>query len=418
MTGHVVHHLVRRGVQQLHQHLTKEQFVEKLEQDAQAYENAGPEFEMNRREFLPVVITAVVTALLLWSIDYTIGQVMVSLASIESTSRTAVIESKPPAYTEEPLGKEPLEKEPLIAEHADVDVEITVIEHKPITSKITTTIGHLQKIGGFRARWRGLGLSVLYHFLHGMMANLLAAFLGLGLLGESLTYIFVSVGLARVHMAWTHKMIAYPSTKAWYHRLPARKDCKALLLPAFVYAVAQQATIILPVGVAFALGLMTPPEASMNDEATRHNCHKMALFGLRFLAVPLTYVMVGLAILLPASVTLTRIEASLLPEGEETIVPFDKEAMMGDLDMSVRGSSRALFVQAWRSFDRSSRLRLIKIYAKMVFAQFTILFVAAHLMIAEVYVIGGERLAVFMKSATAQIKLMAIQAHEAKAEGN
>ena len=411
MTGHLVGHLVRRGMHHVHQHLTKEQIVNKLEQDAQLYEDAGPEMEIKPREFLPVLITGIVALFVIWSIDYTIGQVMSSLAMIESPSRTAIVESKPPPYTEEPDA--PLEKEPLMVAEEDADVEITVIDHKPITSKITTTIGHLQRIGGFRARWRGLGLSALYHFMHAMITNFLSAFMGFGLIGESLAYILVSVGLARLHMAWTHKMIAYPSSKSWWRRLPPRKQCKALLLPALVYAAAQQATIVLPIGVAFALGLARPQDGQFKGTMDHENCRKMAIYALRFLAVPVTYILVGLAVLLPASVTLTRIEATLLPEGEETIVPFDKAAAMGDIDMSVRGSCKALFVQAWRSFDRSSRLRLIKLYAKMIIAQITVGFIAVHLMVAEMYVIGGERLAIFMKSGAAQLKLMAIEAHEA-----
>ena len=133
---------------------------------------------------------------------------MSSLAMIESPSRTAIIESKPPPYTEaEPDA--PLEKEPLMAEvDADTDIEVTVIDHKPITTSIRTTIGHLQRVGGWTARWRGLGLSGVYHLAHGMFTNLVSGFLGLGIAGEALCYIFVSLGLARLHMAWTHKMIS------------------------------------------------------------------------------------------------------------------------------------------------------------------------------------------------------------------
>ena len=219
---------------------------------------------------------------------------------IESPSRTAIVEPKPPAYTEEPDA--PLEKEPLIP--ADADVEVTVIEHKPITSSIKATVFHLHRIGGFRARWRGLHLAVLYHFLHAMLANFLAAFLGFGIIGEALVYIFVSLGLARLHMAWTHSMIAYPSSKPWFRRLPARKQCKALLLPALVYAAAQQATIILPVGVAFALGVTHPQGEHIKDAIHHEDCSKMVSLGVRILAVPVTYILVGLAVLLPASVTL------------------------------------------------------------------------------------------------------------------
>lgn len=335
---------------------------------------------------------------------------------IESPSRTAIFESAPPPpYTDE------AEKEPPVADaDADaepVDVEVTVIEHKPITASIRTTIGLLHRVGGFRARWRGVGLRIVYGFLHCAITNFLSHFLGLGLVGGMLTYIFVSLGLARVHMAWTHSMIAYQSSKWWFHRLPPRKDCKVLLLPALVYAAAQQATHILPLGVGFALGVIGPGAHEAREAAGE--CPKqLLLLTLSFLAVPLTYILVGLAILFPASVTLTRIEATLLPEDMEPIVPFDKAAITGDIDVSVRGGCRAIFVQAWRSFDRASRWRLVKLYVKMVLAQIMVAIVTVHLMVAELYVLGAERMAVFFKSAGAQLKLMVIEAHRARMEGN
>ena len=65
MTGHLVGHLVRRGVQ----HLTsKQQLISKLEHDAQAYEDAGPETEIKPQEMLPVLITGLVGLLIILSV--------------------------------------------------------------------------------------------------------------------------------------------------------------------------------------------------------------------------------------------------------------------------------------------------------------------------------------------------------------
>lgn len=347
-------------------------------------------------------------------IRYTIGEVMASLAMIESPSSIAIVEpaSKPPGYTETLPEKEPL----VPLESADSDVEITVINHKPITAKLATTIHHLHRIGGFRARWRGLGLSMLYHALHGILSNFLAATLNCGFVGHSLVYVFVSLALARLHMIWTHSMIAYPSAKHWSRRVVPRKQCKAVLLPSLVFALAQQATFILPVAVAFALGVPELTHAQFAHAAKHEDCSAVLSMALRILAVPATALVVALAVLLPASVTLTRIEATLLPEDEETIVPFDREAIIGEIDITARGGCRKLFVEAWRSFDRSARLRLIKLYAKMVVAQFAIVVIGLHLMMAEVFVIGGERLGLFVKSAVAQVQLMGIEAHQQGAQ--
>jgi hypothetical protein len=403
--GAMIGHVVRRGLEHFHGATD----LDRLQQDAQLYENAGPEMQVKPQELLPVFITAVIALFLIASIRYTVGEVMASLAMIESPSSTAIIDSKPPpAYSDiEPdalIAKEPLEME-------EIDLEVTVIDHKPITAKVTTTIGHLHRVGGFFARWRGLGFSVLYHFIHALVTNSLASLVGFGLVGYALVYIVVSVGTARLHMLWTHSMIAYPSNKSWFRRVvPRKKNALALLLPSLVYAAAQQATFLLPLAVAFTLKLQDVHHEDVINAAHHKNCAKMMFMGLRFLAVPATGLLVAFAVLLPAAVTLTRIEAALLPEDEETIVPFDRAAVMGDVDLTARGGCRTVFVQAWRSFDRAARWRLIKVYVKMVLAQAAIALIAVHLAIAELFIIGGDRLGLLFKSAAAQLKVMAAEA--------
>jgi len=433
VNGAFIHHVVKRGMAAAQQHFggPSPEYLAQLNTDAQAYENAGPEMEIKPQEMLPVIITGLIAMIIIASIRYTVGEVMASLAMIESPSATAIIEpahhDAPPAYADAPDAKIENEKEaflPMEAD-ADTDVEVTIISHKPITANVRATIGLLHRIGGFRARWRGLGFSVMYHGLHALLTNTMASVLGFGLFGQAAMYIFASVALARFHTLWTHSMISHPSSKPFYRRMVPVKQAKVLLLPSMVFAVAQQATFILPLAVAFALNVhdidghskVIRDVVAQQAEGKHMDCAgKMIFTALRFLAVPATALFVGLALLLPAAVTLTRIEATLLPEDQQTIVPFDRAAIMGEIDTTSSGGSRALFVQAWRSFDRSARLRLVKVYAKMVFAQFFVAFIAMHLVVAEVYLIGGERLAIFAKSAAAQVKLMAIEAHKRKAE--
>ncbi|KAJ6496898.1 hypothetical protein DFH09DRAFT_1001997 [Mycena vulgaris] len=394
-------HIVKRGI--VHLQSASPEYIAKLQQDAELYENAGRDMEVNPQETLPVLITGVIVLLILASIRYTLGDVVASLAMIESPSSTAIVEQKVPAYADE---------EPLIPTEADADVEITVINHKPITAKLSTTMRHLRRVGGFRARWRGLGISMLYHLAHALFAGILSQVLGVHSLGNVLVSIFTSVLLARLHMLWTHTMIAHPTTRSFLHRIVPVKQCKPLLLPSLVFAAAQQATFLLPLAVAVLLGLPDMPEHALHA-AQQDEPAKLALMTLRILAVPATAGIFALFVLLPASVTLTRIEAALLPADMQPIVPFDRAALVGAIDLTARGGPRALFVSAWRSFDRAARLRLVKLYAKMVFAQITVAVVGLHIMAAEVYVIGGERLAVLFTSMRAQLELMAIEAQNA-----
>jgi hypothetical protein len=299
---------------------------------------------------------------------------MTSLAMIETPTSTAIIETAPPAYADEP--DFPLEKKDdmLPSEAtADQDIEITVINHKPITASIRASVRHLHTVGGFFGRWRGAGVGMVYHLLHALLTNFLTGLIGLGLGGHALMHIVSSIGLARIHMAWTHSMIAAPSSKSWFRRIVPRKQCKALLLPSLAFAVAQQVTVIMPIAVAFAFGL---PQEMHNQEfdfmGRDISPKEAAYYAFALLSVPLTAVFVALAILLPASVTLTRIEAALLPEDQETIVPFDRSSVIGDLDLQTRGACRAVFVEAWKSFEPAARLRLIKLYVKMFSLQVAI----------------------------------------------
>merc|ERR1711939_377726 len=407
-----VGHLARRGLHHAQIHFA--QPPPSQDGPAAFEQHDTPKVDIKPGEMLPILITGFIILLIIASIRYTVGEVMASLAMIESPSTTAIIEpaSKddlpPPAYSEEACADEPGaprkdEKEGLLPSEAmardqpaqtadNEDVEITVIDHKPVTASIRSTIGLLHSVGGFRARWRGLGASILYHALHGFVTNLLASFLGFGLFGNALCYIFTSLALMRVHMLWTHSMIAHPTNKSLFARFVPRKQCRVLLPPA--------------VAIAMGLGpdmMAAQPHGhpdSISDDASPHKqgC-AMMLNLLRLLAVPTTALFVALAVLLPASVTLTRLEATLLPEDETPLVPFDREAIVSeDINPSVRGASRALFVQAWRSFDSAARLRLVKLYVKMVMAQVAVAFVGFHVVLAEMYLIGGERIGEMVKA--------------------
>ncbi|KAI6865614.1 hypothetical protein KC334_g19962, partial [Hortaea werneckii] len=182
-----VGHLARRGLHHAQVHFA--QPPPPSQDGSAAFEQHDtPKMDIKPGEMLPILITGFITLLIIASIRYTVGEVMASLAMIESPSTTAIIEpaSKddlpPPAYSEEAYADEPDaprkdEKEGLLPSEAmardepanNEDVEITVIDHTPVTASIRSTIGLLHSVGGFRARWRGLGASILYHALHGFV---------------------------------------------------------------------------------------------------------------------------------------------------------------------------------------------------------------------------------------------------------
>jgi len=409
--GHVLGHIVRRGVNHIAGY--PDEYVEMLQQNAEAYENSDlPEVKFH--EMIPIIVTAFIVFIVSAMINYTVGEVVAAMSMIESQTATAVVEDKPPAYADEPDA--PLAKEGLLPVEAVADVEVTLIRNVPVTAKISTAVRHLTRIGGFRGRFRGAAMSGLYHIVHSFATDAITSCLGHSFIFRPFVFVLVSVLTARLHMLWTHTMIAHPTDKPWYRRFVARKDARAVYLPALVYALAQQATIFLPMAVASTVGLTDVSQEQLGRMANEQNGVEAIMMLLSALAVPATAIFVALAILLPALVTLTRIEALLLPEDQETIVPFDRQAIVANIDMTKRCTAGALFTSAWRSFDRASRWRLVKLYTKIFFMQMALFITGTFAVLAELYVIGGERIAVFLVSASAQIQLALMEAAAAEAQ--
>ncbi|KAI4817302.1 hypothetical protein E4T44_10536 [Aureobasidium sp. EXF-8845] len=235
-----------------------------------------------------------------------------------------------------------------------------VINQTPLTSSIRKTIRHLVSVGGFRARWRGLGCALIYNLVQSLTVNFLAvfvtAFTGLPVVGRVLANIAANILCARLHMVWTHTVVSEPSSLTWAQRLSQtdRNMWRALVLPSFVHSVAELATYGLPV----ALFLFVGPEIT-NEMDNEYLLVRGAMSLLAF-------VMLNVLILLPATVTRTRVEASFLPEDTNTIVPFDRtfNGAINMLSLDSRAGRKSLFVEAWRSFDMASRIRLVKFYVK------------------------------------------------------
>lgn len=406
--GHVLSHIVRRGVH----HVVSSNDYQRLQQNAEVYENAGPDGEVSPWEVLPLFITFFAIILIASSIRYTVGSVVASLTMIESPVNTPLVEDdedKPPAYADEPDA--PLLKDDLLPSEAVADVEVAFVQKAPITTSVRSTIRLLRQTGGFWSRWRGLRVSFIYHALHGYGTNASMRWFGASPLAQIIAHIFFTVGFSLLHMAWTHAMIAVPSKKPFWRRIFSCKDARPLVLPNLVLAASQLATIYLPMAVANLVDLPDLSRQRAVDVIAGEDVNAIVafLFRLRFIAVPATFILVAFCLLLPATVTLTRIEALLLPEGEETVVPFDRQAIIAGVDMTKRCKGRALFVAAWRSFDSAARWRLIKVYAKMVGMQVGVIAIGCIVMALQVWWIGVDRLGLLATSGLAQVQLMALQ---------
>ncbi|KAI5209972.1 hypothetical protein E4T39_00502 [Aureobasidium subglaciale] len=338
MHGEVLHHLVRRGYEAMSDSESRQTMVA----------------EVSAAQMLPLIITVLVFSFIVASVHYTLGGVVASLAMIEDRQST-VVEARTLAVDGKQDSDAPSDKARLI------DEEVMVIKQTPLTSSIRNTLKHLTSIGGFRARWRGLGSALIYDLVRsltvGFITMFVAAFTGLPVVARVFANIAANVLCARIHMVWTHAVISEPSTLTWSQRLGQtdRNMWRALALPAFVHSIAELATYGLPV----AMFLFVGPDVTTGD---MDNEHLLARGAMSLLA----FVMLNVLILLPATVTRTRVEASFLPEESNTIVPFDRtfNGAVNMLALDTRAARKSLFIEAWRSFDMASRIRLVKFFVK------------------------------------------------------
>ncbi len=316
-----------------------------------------------------------------------------------------MVENPQTTYLVKEMVDEKVDPNTVLTEES-IDSEVIVLKQKPITARIRTAISHLQKRAGFRARWRGLSLFVFYnvvfHWFNSSFAQLfIATFMGEPqensiefLYAPALASVLSSVLLARYAMAWTHVVISEPSEKTWFRRLPGLKAWKKVVVPTAINAIAIQMCMFLPAVFFFALRL-NDHEYMQSQEACSIATKLLAVFGIGLV----TYI--GLVI--PSEVALVRVQASMLPEEHESIVPFDR-TFGGKVVPEILGGTGAIgWLDAWKTFDGAARLRLLKLFAQIAIVELFLHAFWALIIGAEVLTILGPALNPLISSMHAQL---------------
>ena len=240
-----------------------------------------------------------------------------------------------------------------------VETDLFLVKQKPITSKMRTTMKHLRTQAGPFARFRGLHVSIIYHILHGAIVGFISTHVLGHPVARPFIAVFASLALCRIQMTWTHIVISNPSNKSWYRRIPSRTAVRNILLPTAVFAFAEQATVYVP-GALFLLATQ-----AFNEEVKINVGRAQNIALLEMFLIGLIGIGIFVLVVIPADVTLKRVQASMLPEEDESIVPFDR-TFAGKVKPEILGGSGAVsMLDAWKSFDRSARIRLMKLYLKV-----------------------------------------------------
>ena len=232
-------------------------------------------------------------------------------------------------------------------------------------------------------------MALFYNFWHFALLELLMAVTGRAF--EPLCFVIATVFLARMDTLWTHVVISEPSTQHWYQRKVTRKQWKKLLGPTAVYAIAEQFAIQAPVALFHRFG----------NPSVRHvGPHPPAILIIGQLGiVSLVGLSLVVLILFPAAVMLRRVQASMLAENEESIVPFDRTFGGKVVPEILGGTGMISMIDAWRTFDWNSRMRLMGVYVKTAVIQATVTLIFVTLVIGELQIMVGDQLAKMIEKA-------------------
>ena len=109
------------------------------------------------------------------------------------------------------------------------------------------------------------------------------------------------------------------------------------------------------------------------------------------------------SIIIPANVALKRVQASMLPEEDESIVPFDRTFGGKVIPEVVGGSGKIGMLTAWKTFDWNARVRLLKIYAKVAVMQAVLFMAFAGIVLGELELAMGDQLWVMVAAVKAEM---------------
>jgi hypothetical protein len=377
--------LVRRGVQATRQNDPSEQIKEILRDIQRRLSSPGSVV------LLFGTLVAFIFILTAW--EYAIRFVVGNLACIESTQ----------------AGSEPSQKFEMdgLLETAEVDDkggDVVVIENVksvPITKKLRTTIRHLMKIGGFRSLFRGFSAFLLYALAVVVLNVVFIMALEPVPFGEAIGDLATILLVSPLHCSWTHAVIRAPrtakqsvQTKTGWSRFIPGVWSKQLILPTIRLMFASTVAIYLSFGL---MGLC------------RRFLDKHAI-AIPVLISGLVVLIFGMFFLIiPAMIVLVRVEASLLPDLDETIVPCSR--ISEDWIVSTKGqTARAVLVRAfqqvfgWKLFDKESFLRVLVIYVKFIGVYLILYFLCAFALIAEIGAILGDETGLFLVTLQAWIQ--------------
>ncbi|CAK7272263.1 hypothetical protein SEPCBS119000_005029 [Sporothrix epigloea] len=231
---------------------------------------------------------------------------------------------------------------------------------EPVTASLRRTHKLLRSVNGWRGNFRGFFLAVLIFILSALGTLVLAA---VPFLPPILASLVVSLALVHLQAAWVHTVIrANPSSTSIFRGglPPFRRTFKATYIPTFLLWVANLIVTLVSAAVirALKLDIFKTGNPTSVPRLTPDMIWKAIIVFI--VAVSLVFTLT-----FPANVILIRVQASLLPPDEDTIVPMDR-SFNGTVEPAVFGGRSYVTVKdAFFTLSRASWKRIVILFVKL-----------------------------------------------------
>jgi tetrahydromethanopterin S-methyltransferase subunit F len=273
------------------------------------------------------------------------------------------------------------------------DGDVLLVRNKPVTSSLRQTIHHLRLRAGYLSRFRGLSMYLIWNMASGFLVGIMGGAMRSRSV-VALAAIVAETLLSTLHMAWVHIVISEASQKKWYQRIPSFKTWPKIAPAVALWATTNQVVSILPMLVTGSFGSLK----HMHNPTYEPDQKDLYAIGAQGFLAMVLMLLLFLLLQIPASVTLVRVAASMLPEEDETIVPFDRTFGGKTTPAIVGGQGKIGLVEAWRSFPWDSRVRLVKLMAKVALVAISCWVLFTIVMVAEAHLLFGDSLGDMMKT--------------------
>lgn len=264
----------------------------------------------------------------------------------------------------------------------DNDPVYTAQPGKPITSSIRATNRLIRSLGGWLSNLRGLGYSMVIGFFTLTTLGVFSIVLPL-----RIAHLPALIVLAPLSTTWTHFVITAPTPgKSFFQRIPsARKVYLATWFPTVLLWAAAHASALLPELLSYVIGLQ------ISDPNHPGRLRGEPLHGgdvAKMICVVGVSVALQALLVVPSHAALTRVQASLLPADQDTLVPFDR-SFAGRVEPEVvTGKGFATFGAAIKTIPRSSWLRIYLLRVKVFFVSMGVYFIMGAIVGVEVLAMG------------------------------